>query len=221
MGWNKEPYLIQRNLSDAQKILFSITSIFDQNRIPYHLEGGALLGIVRDKDLLPWDNDIDISVPCEFAFMIPKLKLKLFFLGYRLSTRKSLVNAGPIKQGEYSIFKIKPLFAYCIRWFIPNYESIVMDIFIKTNDSTHTYWQAKNKVMRVENKFYQSFQLIEYNGQSLKAPNFYEDYLTEKYGDWSVPVKDWDCAKNELTIYGENRAVESVTLTTAANKKHF
>lgn len=203
MGWNKEAYLIQRNLSSARKILFSITSIFDQNHIPYHLEGGALLGIVRDKDLLPWDNDIDISVPSESGFKIPKLRLKLFFLGYHISTRKSLVNAGPIKQGGYSIFKIKPLVAYFIRWFIPNYESIVMDVFIKTKDKTHTYWQAKSKVMRVDNKFYQGFDSIEYNGQTLRAPNFYEDYLTEKYGDWSVAVKDWDCAKNELTVYEE------------------
>jgi lipopolysaccharide cholinephosphotransferase len=212
MGWNKEPYLIQRNLSDARKLLFSITSIFDQNRIPYHLEGGALLGIVRDKDLLPWDNDIDISIPSEAACELPKLKLKLLFLGYRLSVRKSLVDAGPIKRGAYSIFKIKPLLAYCIRWFIPNYESIVMDIFIKTKDKTHTYWQAKDKVMRVENKFYQSFETVVYDGQPLKAPNQYKDYLTQKYGDWSVAVKDWDCAKNELTIYGEKVVVEKIPI---------
>ena len=201
MSWTKAPYLIQRNLAEARKILLSITGIFDQKHIPYHLEGGALLGIVRDKDLLPWDNDIDISIPSEAAYEIPKLKWKLLFLGYRISTRKSLVSSGPIKQGEYSIFKIKPLLAYCIRWFIPNYESIVMDIFVKTKDKTHTYWQAKDKVMRVENKFYQSFEPIDYYGQKLRAPNFYKDYLTEKYGDWSVTIKDWDCTKDELTIY--------------------
>jgi len=32
------------------------------------------------------------------------------------------------------------------------------------------------------------------------VPNAYRDYLTEKYGDWSVPVKEWDCAVDERTL---------------------
>ena len=30
--------------------------------IPYWLEGGTLLGIIRENRLLPWDNDMDISM---------------------------------------------------------------------------------------------------------------------------------------------------------------
>jgi lipopolysaccharide cholinephosphotransferase len=39
-----------------------------------------------------------------------------------------------------------------------------------------------------------------FHGVHLKVPHQYKDYLTKKYGDWSVPVKEWDCAVNELTI---------------------
>lgn len=197
-----KPSLTNKNFLHAKKALFVVTDLLDKHSIPYHLEGGTLLGIVRDGDLLPWDYDVDISIPFEHAYKIPKLKWAMLLKGFKISIRKSLIDAGPIKKGQYSIFKIKPLLAYVIYWFVPGYNSqfIVLDIFTKTKDETHTYWQAKEKVMRVENKYYQSFETVTYQNHSLKVPNLYKDYLTEKYGDWSVPVKEWDCGKNELTI---------------------
>jgi lipopolysaccharide cholinephosphotransferase len=192
--------LTSSNLSKARKVLFTVTSLLDTNNIPYHLEGGTLLGIVRDQELLPWDDDVDISVPFEYAQEILKLKWQLLLKGYRLSTRKSKKDVGPIKVGLYSLFKIKPIVGYYLRWFTPGSELVVLDLFIKVKDQTHTYWQAKEKVMRVENKFYESFETVDYLGQTLKVPNQYRDYLTEKYGNWSIPVKEWNCGENELTI---------------------
>jgi lipopolysaccharide cholinephosphotransferase len=195
-----KPSLTSANLSKARKVLFTVTSLLDANNIPYHLEGGTLLGIVRDQELLPWDDDVDISVPFEYAQKILKLKWQLLLKGYRLSTRKSKKDVGPIKTGHYSLFKVKPLVGYYFRWFVPGSDLVVLDLFVKAKDNTHTYWQAKEKVMRVENKFYKSFETVNYLGQALKVPNQYREYLTEKYGDWSVPVKEWNCGENELTI---------------------
>jgi lipopolysaccharide cholinephosphotransferase len=194
--------LTKRNLESARKVLFTITALLSQHKIPYHLEGGTLLGIVRDNDLLPWDNDVDISVPSAFAGEILKLRFALLLKGYKISCRRSLIDVGPIRQGQYSAFKIKPILGYMAHWFLPSYEQhfIVMDIFMKTSDQQHTYWQAKDKVMRVGNKYYESFETVDYQEHSLRVPNHFKEYLTQKYGNWSVPVKDWDCGENELTI---------------------
>lgn len=197
-----EASLIKGNLTAARKLLFTITNVLDEKGIPYHLEGGTLLGIVRDHDLLPWDHDVDISIPFEFADEIPKLRMPLLKKGYKISVRRSLKNTGPIKIGHYSIFKIKPLFAYMVYWFIPGYKRqlVVMDIFVKAKDEAFTYWQAKDKVMRVENKYYESFETVQYRGHLLKVPNHYREFLTQKYGNWSITVKDWDCARDESTV---------------------
>ncbi len=197
-----KPELNEKNIQRARKVLFDVLTLFDKYSVNYHLEGGTLLGIVRDKDLLPWDYDVDVSIPEEEAEKIVAMKRDLLRLGYKLTIRRSAANHGPIAKGAYSIFKIKPLLPYIFQMVNPAYlkHFVVLDIFVKTNDETHTYWQAQGKVMRVEKKFYKSFEEIEYKGKWVRVPNDYKDYLTQKYGDWSVPVKEWKCGENEGTI---------------------
>jgi lipopolysaccharide cholinephosphotransferase len=198
---NNTPRLTKSNLTRARSILFSVTKLLDDKGIVYHLEGGTLLGIVRDNDLLPWDHDVDISIPARHAADFLELKTALFFLGYKVSVRKSKQDVGPVKRGNYSVFKIKPIWSYMLSWVSPEHRhAMVLDIFIKTDDLQHTYWQAMDKVMRVDKKYYQSFETISYLGNTLKVPNHFKDYLTQKYGDWSVPVKDWSCDTDERTV---------------------
>ncbi|HEY3403295.1 MAG TPA: LicD family protein [Ohtaekwangia sp.] len=195
--------LTKRNLSSAREILFTVTSLLDKNNIRYHLEGGTLLGLVRDGDLLPWDDDVDISIPEKHSSDFLKLKFELLKRGYKMSVRKSNKDVGPVQKNQYSLFKVKPILGYFLSWFMPkgNKHLVVLDIFVKVNDAHHTYWQAKEKVMRVDNKYYQSYETIQYLGKELKVPNEVESYLTEKYGNWKIPVKEWNCGINELTIY--------------------
>lgn len=51
-----------KNKVIAERMLKNIAAILDQCKIDYWLEGGTLLGIIRENRLLPWDNDIDISI---------------------------------------------------------------------------------------------------------------------------------------------------------------
>ena len=46
----------------ARKMLKDVCRILDENNVPYTLEGGTLLGIIRENRLLPWDNDLDITI---------------------------------------------------------------------------------------------------------------------------------------------------------------
>ncbi|PIE81085.1 MAG: lipopolysaccharide cholinephosphotransferase, partial [Candidatus Delongbacteria bacterium] len=58
--------LVGKVLEVAKKMLVDSTNILEENNIKYILEAGTLLGIVRENRLLPWDNDIDITVTEEY-----------------------------------------------------------------------------------------------------------------------------------------------------------
>ena len=72
----------------AIELLIKVTKRLDECGIPYHLEGGTLLGIVRDNAILPWDDDLDISVPYEYESRVRKALRFLYFDGWRIDKRR-------------------------------------------------------------------------------------------------------------------------------------
>ena len=56
-----------KNLKERQKILIRILGIFhnicEENNLIYNIFGGTMLGAVRHKGIIPWDDDIDVTMP--------------------------------------------------------------------------------------------------------------------------------------------------------------
>lgn len=187
----------------AKKILLYITTVLQNHNIEYFLEGGTLLGIVRDGRLLEWDHDIDLSVNQGELEKLLRLKWFFAFRGFKFTIRKNPKQKGPFKAGDILVIKIKPIIDYLLQIIrmhnTPHYP--VCDIFIKYYDNGHYYWHAKNKIMRVKSHYYESHDLVAYGDVKLYAPASHKEYLTEKYGNWAVPVRTWDCAVDEKTIW--------------------
>ncbi|CDW80217.1 UNKNOWN [Stylonychia lemnae] len=54
-------------------LLNKVREIFNDNNIPFWLEGGALLGAVRNQGMIPWDTDIDIAMRQEDQYKLEEL----------------------------------------------------------------------------------------------------------------------------------------------------
>lgn len=76
--------------------------ILDRNKIPYYIEGGTLLGAIRNGGLIPNDDDIDIAVDEKFEKKLVSLQdefaqngfdlIDFSFLGYKIKKQNTNSN---------------------------------------------------------------------------------------------------------------------------------
>lgn len=56
-------------LNETQKyimqVLHSVIDILDELEIPYYMQGGTMLGAIRHRGFIPWDDDVDLGIPRE------------------------------------------------------------------------------------------------------------------------------------------------------------
>ena len=66
------------------QMLYDTDQILSGNDIPYWLDGGTLLGLVRHKGIIPWDDDVDIQISSEDEDRVYQLGQSFKNLGYEL-----------------------------------------------------------------------------------------------------------------------------------------
>ena len=106
-----------------------IIKILNQHKIKYWICQGTLLGIVRDKKLIPWDHDIDIAV---WSGSISKKKITDIMLSNKFNLKKkylidndllTFVKAGG-REVDFNFYQVtndnknNKKIAY-VNWYIP------------------------------------------------------------------------------------------------------
>ncbi len=65
------PEMMKRAWAAQLKILSELKAFFEKNNLKYNADFGTLLGAIRHRGIIPWDDDIDISMPRkDFNFLI-------------------------------------------------------------------------------------------------------------------------------------------------------
>ena len=184
-----------KNKLIAERMLEDVAGIFNACNITYWLEGGTLLGIRREDRLLPWDDDIDVSMMVDQSSKLPILYKTLKKANYRVKLRHFEHNDTPFKNGDLRMIKIRER-----RFFGLLKGPVCLDVFIKYPLDNVAYWEIANKKKKVPFKFYKSFKTISFKGFEYSIPKLTEDYLTYRYGNWETPVKDWDTANDDNAL---------------------
>ena len=175
-------------------LLKQVATMLDDAGVVYHLEGGTLLGLVRDGHLLEWDDDMDISIPSDYSKKAQLALFPLILKGWRIDKRRWKLFKEYGLSGT-RIIKVRDRSRGLLKT-----GRVYLDVILKFKIDEGVYWQAKKRLMKVDSRYYDGFDEIEIDGFTFKVPVDYKGYLTEKYGDWSVPVKEWDCGVDEKTI---------------------
>ena len=184
-----------KNKDIAEKMLEKVAKLLKKCDIPYWLEGGTLLGIRRENRLLPWDNDVDLSIKSE---EVPKLKFFLFLLrvsGFRVSLRYFSEENPNFSTEQLRIIKIRQS-----KYLRIKRGPVCTEIFVKYKSGDSHLWEVANKPKSVPSKFYEDFKTINFNGFEYTIPKLTDEYLTYRYNDWETPVKEWNTTTDDNAL---------------------
>lgn len=184
----KDKYLLQgKNLKVAEKMLEDVTRIFEKHGVKYWLDFGTLLGIEREGRILPWDDDMDISIFEEDRQKVHDIVLpEIDKLNYRTYSRYHHIHDEVLKNGDFRAFRVRNY-----RWkFFRGYVKI--DIFVMYKKDDYHYWYELGNRHRLPSSLLEEFDTIEFNGKKYTKPKETDAYLTYHYGDWRIPISDYN-----------------------------
>lgn len=75
--YNPEGSALRRDQMELLRMLEKLAGICDANDIPWWLSSGTLLGAIRHKGFIPWDDDVDIVMFREDCMRLEKVLLEM------------------------------------------------------------------------------------------------------------------------------------------------
>lgn len=164
--------------SSAKVALKNLKNILLKAEIVMFLVSGTLLGCIREKRILSHDNDLDVGV-------------------WESVNKKKLIRA---IQSSGLFYIQTPRSPHSLR--LRHVNGTPIDIFYHYIEGEEV-WHGGVKV-----RWYNTmFQLTEWNflGDVYLIPKGFDIYLTENYGNWKLPVKDFDSAIDTPNAKLENK----------------
>ena len=174
----------------AEQYLIEVKEIFDELGVTVVLSSGSCLGAVRDKSLIPWDDDIDlVSIIDENGLVAESIYAALEVFrdrGFYVRHNPSWNSLG------HSLMK--------------DYVRIDWSCLYQFDEKVYSY-----PGIAVPSRFYVHPTRIEFLGHQFLVPNQPEEYLRLKYGpEWMIPKRPGQYEKDVM----EN--VEKLQVTSAS-----
>jgi hypothetical protein len=171
--------LNKTQLNDTKELLLKFIEFTEERKMPYFAIGGTLLGCIRNGGLLPFDDDIDVSIFEEdehhvINYKDDKYYFEKQFFGYKFFKKNSTIFIDVMvlenKNNRYNI----------------------------VNNSWPEYYFELNEIYPLQQK--------KFSGIYINIPVKYSDHLDRSYPNWKEKIKI-DCGhhkKNDKCIYESN-----------------
>ncbi|MBB4823652.1 hypothetical protein HNO89_000872 [Sporosarcina luteola] len=177
----------QETVKFAKKVLFGLAHFLDEKNYTYYLNFGTLLGIVREGRLLPWDDDIDITVLAkditDYAF---RAEIQHFFKQYAID----------------AVFHMKVSDEELVGIDIDLESEIVLPFTISIDLARVKGEYIHLPIDKIPSQYFEQKDTIYLDGVPLFAPYPSKQYLTYVYNDWETVKKNVSFMDN-TTTYNE------------------
>lgn len=170
----------------ALDVFFGLLDLLESINTPIFAISGTMLGIIREGDFLAHDYDIDIGVfesnldIVSFKYAIEQSKdyfiKKCDYPAFRCESEQG---------GVYSRRRVPTLIK------IGHRTGIHTDLFVHIQND-EVCWHGSSLHGWVNTPF--TLTPVKFFGRDVLVPNNYDLYLTENYGDWRVPVSEFNCS---------------------------
>ena len=156
------------------------TDVLNENNVKYFLYGGALLGLIRDGDFIPWDTDIDIVVVGESDQLHAAIE-QMLLTGWETG-----------KRGLVQTYDKRPLYMETkihikgqrLYW-LYKYGCRV-DIIIWQRDGDYLY-EYTDDIHKFPYEMFRELVWRRAWGSKFPIPRKYEETLEYLYGNWHIP----------------------------------
>ena len=173
----KYPFEDESTLKTAREFTKLIASKAYSQNLPLHIEWGTLIGVLRDGDLIRWDDDVDFSSVLPYKQKIEKfiynikndieLKLKCEL--------KILLTDTKVKLTIISLDKS-----------FHNFDADIDFKIIKNNEAI----QSSNQIWYTPSHHIEKLETFLWDDIKIFIPSDVDNYLKFVYGDWKTPKKD-------------------------------
>lgn len=180
-----EPFRDPATLQLARDIVLSLNQLARDRGVGLMLDFGTLLGISRDGDLIPWDDDIDFSAPEHEADAVEQVVRKFINKTPRADLRWSPERVTD-RNGRVSclLLRFKPAAASTLRPFTTSL------CFREYRDGQAIHMPSLGMWYAPE-KHFRSVELLDWHGKQLQVPVAHQHYLAFVYGDsWATPKQN-------------------------------
>ena len=176
------------NLEIGIKKISDIFLLLNKNGIKCLPAYGTLLGLIRENNLLPYDNDVDTWIMDEnlnrlHEDILNTIQKKFFPKAQYMRIRKYC-----LPENKFCEFR-KPV-TITVTFYFADKTLFRIDFFLLCKSGAYYYnTDSQVELFRLPTYLFDTIKYFKVSGRNLLVPSRSDEILTTIYGDWRVPKK--------------------------------